>query len=182
MGIIPDPVPAGLNCAICFDPGETPSVVKVFFSGIQRGNNWVPAMGPAPNGYFDLIQNPASPCFYFRAGGGWPTIGFRMFAGQSQLFYKPGPFWNCFTKTENFACIFEFENFFQGAAGNDFYGGNGHVAVPMQLAAVVELLTPINDSNPRLENFPVSDSQTVIRYAGQDDATNISIKFDTPLP
>ena len=181
MGIIPDPVTPGANCAICFDPGETPSMVKVFFSGIQPGAHWIPAWGPAPNGYFDLIQNPASPCFYNDTIVGWPSIGFRMFADQSQLFYKPGPFINCFTKTVNAKCVFEFENFFQGAPNNDYFGGWGHVAVPTQLLEVAERLTSVNDSNPRFENFPVSASQTVVRYAGKDDGTNISIKVDTPL-
>lgn len=182
MGIIPDPVTPGLNCLTCFSAGETPSYLKVFFSGIQRGNTWYEALGMPPNGYYDLQQNPSYPCFYYDTVAGWPQCHFRMYAAQSQLFFKPGPFHTCFTKTYNTKCIFEFENFYQGASGNDFYSGWGHVLVPEQLASIVELVTPLADPDPRLENFPVSDSQTVVRYAGKRDATNINILFDTPYP
>ncbi|MCK5617168.1 hypothetical protein KAR91_85685 [Candidatus Pacearchaeota archaeon] len=62
------PPPPGSFCAICwgsgrpFGAGPTPSVVTIQFSGIEKGDLWVPADGEPPNNNYRLEQS--SSCVY----------------------------------------------------------------------------------------------------------------------
>ncbi|GAH19075.1 unnamed protein product [marine sediment metagenome] len=151
------------------------------FGGIERGDAWEPAFGMPPNGYFDLTNDEVFPCLWSHGAPPWPLIRFILQDGNSTLGCKPDSLRVAFSGSINENCRYQFKNGLEGAAGNAFYGGYGHIITPADMGAIIESVTPMIDPDPRMELFPVDDEVSVLRYAGKRDATNIKIKFDTDL-
>lgn len=190
MGLMPEPTPIGADCLLCFDAGKTPSSVKCFFGGIERGQNWQVLDGLPPNGYWILFNSPEFPCIWTNTQPAWPIVTFILQDGVSTLGCKPRRFRTAFSGRIFKNCQYHFTNLLQGWPGNAFYGGDGSIAVagtssggggtpPINLAKIITDITPMIDPNPRMECFPMDSIHTNIRYAGKRDATNIMIKVDT---
>lgn len=179
MGIMPDPVPNGSNCNVCFPAGSTPQYLKVCFAGIQRGEFWNPTMGPAPNGYHDVKQSAYNPCFWITAGGPINYVSYAASPYPSKLYHQLTMGIKYFVSTNMPICSNHFTNSLNTWAGNDFYGGTGYVITPMSMAAIIEKITPLADPDPRMELFPMAYPYIVVRYAGKRDATLCCLKVDT---
>jgi len=179
MGIIPDPVPEDNSCGDCFASGKTPSTLKVFFGGIQKGQGWNASMGPPPNGYHDIVVSPFGNCQWLTEFGTFPLVTYNAAPFPSRLLFRLSLGIKYFESGGYPACSDHFDNALDTFHGNDFYGGFAYIGTAMKVASEIELVTPLFDPDPRMELFPMADSQIVIRYAGKRDATNISIKLDT---
>jgi len=180
MGIIPVPNEWGNNCSACFPVGETPKRLKCFFSGIERGDNWLPAAGKPPNGYHDLLQSDGNPCTWNDDPPTWPSITYTVSAVASFLSCRTTMFATAFISNPGSGCKRGFSNNFKTPVGNIFYGGYAAVITPFNMAAMIAKVTPLADPDPRMEFFPISSSQGVLRYAGKRDATNINFLIDIP--
>lgn len=182
MGIQPEPIVAGSSCSLCYPVGVTPKYLKIFFSGIQRGNSWHSGLIFPPNGYTDLVQDPAKPCAWISDGSGGYTVRISHISSSSFLTCISSVGRTIFTKRIFDQCVMAFENALSLPSSGPYYGGSAHISTATALKAVSDLVGPADDPNPRWENFPVSDSQTVVRYAGKRDASNLHILFDLPYP
>lgn len=192
MGIIPGPTEYGNNCALCFPAGETPKLLKAFFSGIQMGVNWQPVNGPPPNGYYDLHQTFGDPCVWKTTEPDFPFVTLTLANGRSSLKIVAVGVQSAFLSSVFDNCIFHYTNDLLCSLPNTFCGGHAYVTVPgdvtgegdspyHSLSSIITKTTPMIDPDPRMELFPIDDESFVVRYAGKRDATNIKIKFDTDL-
>lgn len=180
MGIQPQPTEFGNDCLACFSAGETPKWLKCFFAGIERGNNWFPAAGEPPNGYHDLLQKPGSPCTWNDDPPVFPSVTYTISGANSFLSCRTSIPVTAFISNPAVGCVQGFSNNFSTPVGNIFYGGWGHVITSIQIASIIELVTPLADPNPRMEYFPVSATQAVVRYAGKRDSTLVCMLVDSP--
>ncbi len=177
MGIIPTPTQFGVNCAICWPPGETPGYLKVFFSGIMKGDNWHGGLPQPPNGYWDYIQLGVDPCIF--------AIPVATFFGQlwftgadTTLGLAVVPGFPCFTYFGPLVCPRYLETNLVFPAGNWYYGGQAFICTPEEMAGWIELVMPVTGPNPRMELFPMVDRQIVIRFASTINGTNMKIKLN----
>lgn len=178
MGIMPDETEFGDDCLACWPAGKTPRYVKLFLAGIQRGDDWVPANGQPPNGYWDLEQSDVDPCNFFNMHEGFPAIAWRPSAFLEQLnVVAEGPA-SAFWARLQPGCRRWYFPLAQGPEHTHFWGGTAFFSTPQILSDVIESVTPLFDPDPRMECFPMEDEKVAVRYAGKRDATNVMIKLD----
>lgn len=184
MGIMPTPITPGNDCLACFLPNETPTLVKCFFGGIEKGRKWVDTLPPPPNGYFDLIQFETNPC-------AWRAIGIPMIsmnwdpnvqlAPHSALNVDTAipPF--LFTGHQNDPCKRYFTNEITNWFNNWYINGWGMIATPHEMQSWIEMVTPIVGPDPRMELFPMEDDLIVLKFCNIQDGTNVKIKVNSAL-
>jgi len=178
MGIIPEPIEYGANCDTCYASGETPLYFKAFFSGMKRGSLWTDDMPGNMNGYYDITQDPTYSCRWRSPIGTWQRVLYEHTPTHSYLTISLPGGWYAFTADIATHCGKWFANAETDPSGNIFYGGEGVVMHPSEMAAHIEKVTPLIDPDPRMELFTLPGSQSSIRYAGKRDATRISIVLD----
>lgn len=184
MGIMPDPITPGLDCVECFPAGATPTLVKCFFSGIERGERWVDTLPPPPKGYYDLIQNIPGPCDWSIGPSVWTSMIWAPVI-------VPGPYSRLQVRTVIAPYVFSgnvpgtcktyFVNGITNYYNNWYYGGQGFVATPALMQSLIEMVTPITGPNPRMELYPMENELIVLKFCNVQDGTNIKIKLDTAL-
>lgn len=180
MGIIPVPDSYGNDCTICFPAGKTPDLLKVFYSGIEFGDDWVPADGMPPNGYYDHIQIPASPCSFSNPAPhptGWVIFGPAGTDCTSESSGGAGAFWGVSFDR----CTRYFFNRYRRPLDNEFWGGYAFICTPLELETWLNLVTPTTGPDPRLECYPMANGEIVLKFCNIQDGTNIKIKLDTAL-
>jgi len=181
MGIIPTPDVPGGGCSACWPAAETPTTLKAFFAGIMKGEFWNEGMGEAPNGYHDISQSPFNNCAWFTSGLPLRHCLYHAAPTPSSLYFQLTQGIKYFVSADCPACTSYFTNTRTTWEDNDFYGGFAFVSTPEGMSSMIKKITPLLDPDPRMELFPKSDGEIVVRYAGKRDGTNISIKLDTSL-
>lgn len=69
------PVPAGDHCSVCWGVGKvfgsdsTPNSVEITFENIQKGPDWIPALGEPIDGTFTVLQDVSNPCIFRTTSG-----------------------------------------------------------------------------------------------------------------
>lgn len=179
MGIIPTPIVPGDNCLLCWAVGETPTLLKLFLSGIETGAAWNPGDLEAPNGYWDLTQSVLNPCNFTQANPVAVT-GVAYSIGQSVCAFQRPASINSFWSNPAVECVQHFTNELVDPAGK-FFSGWGMVTTPAQMQTLIELATPIVGPDPRMELFAMDNGEIVVKFCNIEDGTNIKIKIDTAL-
>jgi len=190
MGIQPKPDPdPDDSCPYCFALGKTPSSLKVIFSGLRAG---LYAGGDDVNflnRYYDVPRLPGEQCKWKTADGVEPHIWVALAVPYAMVSMGWTGRGGIFQSWDLPVCTRWFENQrlweVSYACGGQCYvtnagivGGTGGNPAK-SLAGMIESVTPMIDPDPRMECFPMPDSEIAVRYAGKRDATNIMIKFDT---
>lgn len=177
MGIIPTPTTPGNNCVVCWPPGETPIYLKVFFSGIKKGDNWHGGLPQPPNGYYDYTQIVADPCIYaIPVDVFFGQLRFRAVDTSLGLLVVPG--FPCFAHISPLICPRYLTTDLVFPAGNWYYGGQAFISTPAEMQALIEMAMPVVGPDPRMELFPMEDDKIVIRFANKHENTNMKIKFN----
>jgi len=179
VGIIPVPSDFCNYCPTCFDVDKTPTLVKLFVSGIEIGDLWTPDYPLPPNGYWDLEVDPSWPCSWKQARDPDWALHLQSSSTYQELIINYLSTIAFGSSGSSDPCGRHFTN--QAGTGEHFVYGGGHAyfSTPSELAATIESITPMIDPDPRMECFPIADKKAVIRYAGKRDATHIYIKLDT---
>lgn len=181
MGIIPVPDTPGPDCLLCYPAGEAPDMLKLFLGGIQTGDLWSPPDPAPPNGYWDLQQRVASPCFYDLVPIGTFAMGYSPFRLTPMLVVQAVGVSGVFSSTSPFNCQKSFINAQVNPVVNWYYGGWAYVATASQIAGWIELVTPLTGPDPRMELFLGEDDRIFVRFADKKSSTNIMIELDTTV-
>lgn len=82
--VVTGDVPRGNACVVCWGPGkpfgdgDTPSIIIVRISGVNKADDWVPADGEPINGEFEIPQSFIISCLYeLQVGFGRVAVLFR---------------------------------------------------------------------------------------------------------
>lgn len=129
--IKPEPEPVGDGCWQCFDPGKTPAIMHVIFSGIKGGELKDETFPSPPNGHFKLTQDPERPCTWHYRNAlwridysvkttFWPEQGSYLWASIVDPLFVYG-----FVKHYKDNCYDRFSNGKQSWDFNHYYGGAG---------------------------------------------------------
>jgi len=175
MGIRPDPIEYGAGCDVCYAEGKTPKYFKAFFTGLLRGSNWNDDFPRNVDGYYDITQLPFASCTWSTGSGIYPSIKYWHTPTHSYLTMSLAGGWDAFLPDLPVLCGKWFTNQMTVPTGNIFYGGQGVIMTPEDMAKSIESITPLIDPDPRMELFTMPASQYSLRYAGKRDATRISI-------
>lgn len=179
MGIIPTPIDPGNDCDRCFLAGETPTLLKLFITGVYRAELWHDGLPRTPNGYYDLVQDPLDNCRWISTIATNWNIALTWYEGVSKcggfiLF----PHIRFFGQV-NENCTKHFTNALNVWAGNFYYGGWFFISTPAQMQSLIEMVTPLTGPDPRMELYPMDDDRIVLKFCDKKSATNVKIKFDT---
>ncbi len=177
MGIIPVPPDFGNNCMTCFGAGSTPSVMKLFFTGITK-EAWPDLPNPY-QGYFDAIQTDGNPCHW--AGGNAAALHWHLFfdPGLTVIGLAWGVHTSYFFRVLPNPCKRYFINANVKTGLIPYYGGWAFAATAAEMAAWIEAVTPIVGPDPRMGLYAMANEQIVLKFCNKQDGTNIKIKVDT---
>lgn len=184
MGIIPTPITPGNNCLACFLPNETPTLVKCFLGGIEKGRKWVDTLPTPPNGYHDLIQTAPDSCVWSSVGIPSIQIGWNpsvLLAPHSSLLVDTAIPPYLFAGYQDDPCKRYFTNVLTNWFNNWYINGWGMIATPQEMQSWIEMVTPITGPDPRMELFPMADGEIVLKFCNIQDGTNIKIKVNSAL-
>ena len=178
MGIMPDETEYGDDCAECYLSGKTPLRFKLFLSGIQKSSFWAAWAGPPPNGYYDILQHDVDHCRWYKDPWVAPSGWYMHHPGHSHVHWDSIGGAAAFVSESSGPCAYQFDNQIPAGPGALFEGGFCTIAVAgtvsggesspfVNLAAVINSVTPMFDPDPRMECFPLDEDHTIIRYAGK---------------
>lgn len=167
-------------CPACFAAGQTPATLFLCLSGILRGDLWVPANGPAPNGIWQLTVS--GPCAWTDA---IPAIQISYVPSPAvtDLVVQSLPGGFMFLRFGAPTCQIWMPNDIVGPALAVFYSGFAMIIDPTVTGPLTEtdLLEFMDDSpdstlwvNPR----PKSATETVYTFSRRSDSTNIKILYN----
>lgn len=184
MGIPPEPPPE-FNNAIpeCFPVNQTPVVVIVSFVGIEVSPLISPPPPPPPNGIWILNLN-ASEQYYQAWHGEWLIYWDPLYNGGSLC----GATWMGsllgFIEYTSENC----DMFFTSELTDPYYSTyiNGYADVlainlyPLDISVpdVASLLSIPIDEHTKFDFWPVSDTQSVVRFARYHKSMNILLKLE----
>lgn len=174
---MPDPGTFGNFCQRCFPLNETPDLLKLSISGVEKSPNF-PLITESPtNGYADLTQS-APVCEWTGSGLTIWRASINWRVDSSQLLVEARR--DLFTFTQNVEDICEryFVNAFQDPLTFAYNFGYAYLSTPAEMQAMIELALPITGPDPRMELFPKSDRQVVVRYASTLNGTNLKLCID----
>jgi len=150
----------------------------VFFSGIRAAQLGPRGTACPYNGYYDVPVREDLTCYWDTGEGSDPRVRVRLAVPSAQVRMGTEAEGGVFQSWDLPSCTRWFEN--QLIWENRYwFKGQAWVGGAMELAAIIESVTPLIDPDPRMECFPIEEEEIVVRYAGKRDATNIAIKFDT---
>lgn len=180
MGIPLIPAETNNACPSCFPVDETPVVVYVTFTGLQKGSLWASYMGNPPNGVHMLTNTGA--CFWELTQG---LFHYSYHSGSPPRFllYDYDGFINLFIKVVDSSCVTYFPNPETNPTGAIFWGGHASItytapAIGASCLLPADLMVIHRDPKTFAEVFPVDADNNVYRYARKKDATNVKILFD----
>jgi len=126
------PVAAGDLCPFCWGPGKTfgpegtPESIIVNFSGIEKGPDWIPALGEPIDGTFEVTQDLVLPCKFTGPGVGGSGISLTFGVGVTSMTAETSLGNTCFVRAAA-AC--------RTVVGNEgvftlFIGGTATIIIP----------------------------------------------------
>ncbi|MBA7678647.1 hypothetical protein ES703_86925 [subsurface metagenome] len=177
MGIMPDPGTYNNHCPACFPANESPELLKLFVSGVEKSPHFPGVLDMPPNGYFDLTQT-VIPCEWQGDAGGVGIAYWQNRVAETCAAAQTPTGIFGFAKCTVGNCHRWFENGFDNPNVWAFNFGYAFIATPAEVQAMIETVLPMTGPDPRMEVFPMEDNQIVVRYASTRDGTNISLRFD----
>lgn len=164
-------------CARCYPANETPTMLKLFVSGVEKSPNFPMILQPPPNGYADLWQSSPD-CEWTGSGGNIFDATINWLIAESRVRVKVSGAVFGFAQTVVDVCETWFENAQQNPAVFAYNFGHAFITTPSQIQSWIELAMPVVGPDPRFELFPMADRQIVIRFANKHENTNMKLRLD----
>lgn len=181
MGIITDPgyeLYVGENP--CFPEGKTPKKLYATFSGIGIGELWTPDLGWPLNGTY--IIETVDGGTWWTPGGSFVTVVLVLAIGYTTIIMHRWDSIQQFNGSGD-ACLFKFQNLWQGPESSFFCGGfasvtaREDVSCPKSIKKTCNLIGVPPDKKTFAELSLDGDGKQIIRLARQKDGTCIRVKY-----
>ncbi len=172
----------GNDCLNRFAAGETPKFITVRYTGMQQGDDWIPADGAPQNIEASLQQNAINACLFLAVDG--LNEFFLFFTATSiQIAINFDVFGNVFFGEVFSTTAITVQNNLNNPVGTHFFGGEAAIAILpgvdlQEIHGVQDALNMEHSSNTFASVFPVNTDKAVFRIGRRSDGTNISIKTE----
>lgn len=156
-----------------FPAGQTPRVISVTLSGIQKSDGY-PDYPDPPNGQhnYSSPESPLYPCTWDRLPAGFYNGGFYDGPGAAIWFVFTDPFVFAFQGVGD-PWQLQFDNLMQEGEGYPYYGGQASINLNTGGGNLNILYNLYPNPLAKLETFPVTGNRIMQRLVNNQDGTNI---------
>ena len=172
----------GNDCLNRFDAGETPKFLTLRLTGMQQGDDWVPADGAPPNLEVTIEQNVTVACLFFE---NIDLNDFFILFGIAVVTVSIDfdVFGNIFFGQVFTATAIVIPNSLNNPVGSHFYGGEAAIGIlpgddTTKFHGVQDALNMEHSSETFGSVFAAETDKAVFRFGRGSDGTNISIKTE----